>query len=74
MACRRSNTNYHSAVSVLALKGRLGIVEDMAETSNRRTDAIAVEASEKRECGAVETNSSAARVRELLGPAIAARL
>jgi hypothetical protein len=74
LAYRRSNTNYHSAVSVLALKGRLGIVEDMAKTSNRCTDAIAVEASEKRGRGAVETNSSAARVRELLGPAIAARL
>ena len=46
----------------------------MAETSNRRADAVAFEASEKRECGVVETNSSAARVRELLGPAIAARL
>ena len=55
-------------------KGRLGIVEAMAETSNRRTDAIALGASEKRECSVVETNSSAARVRELLGPAIAARL
>ena len=46
----------------------------MAEPSNRRTDAITFEASEKRECSVVETNSSAARVRELLGPAIAARL
>ena len=72
MACRRSNTNYHSAVSVLALKADW--VEDMAEPSNRRTDAITFEASEKRERGVVETNSSAARVRELLGPAIAARL
>ena len=46
----------------------------MAEPSNRPTDAIAFEASEKRERGVVETNSSGARVRELLGPAIAARL
>jgi hypothetical protein len=46
----------------------------MEEPSNRRTDAITFEASEKRERGVVETNSSAARVRELLGPAIAARL
>ena len=46
----------------------------MEEPSNRRTDAITFEASEKRERGVVETNSSAAPVRELLGPAIAARL
>jgi hypothetical protein len=46
----------------------------MAETSNRRTDAIALDANEKRERSVLETNSSAARVRELLGPAIAARL
>ena len=70
MACRRSNTNYHSAVSVLALKADW----EYGKPSNRRTDAITFEASEKRERGVVETNSSAARVRELLGPAIAARL
>jgi hypothetical protein len=46
----------------------------MTETSNRRSDAIALEAIEKRERGIAETNSSAARGRELLGPAIAARL
>jgi hypothetical protein len=40
----------------------------MTETSNRRSDAIALEAIKKRERGIAETNNSPARVRELLGP------
>jgi hypothetical protein len=44
----------------------------MAETSNRHGSTLAVEAVQKRDVSVTEI--SAARVRELLGPAIAARL
>jgi hypothetical protein len=46
----------------------------MADTSPRRSDAEAIEPSEKRESRVAEESNPAARVRELLGPAIAARL
>jgi hypothetical protein len=46
----------------------------MPETSNRHSSTAAVEAVEKRDVGVAEISNSAARVRELLGPAIAARL
>jgi hypothetical protein len=46
----------------------------MAETSNRHGSTIAVEAVQRRDVSVTEISNSAARVRELLGPAIAARL
>jgi hypothetical protein len=46
----------------------------MAETSNRHSSAAAAEAVEKRDISVAEISNSAARVRELLGPAVAARL
>ena len=46
----------------------------MAETSNRYSSAAAVELVRKRNVSVAEISNSAARVRELLGPAIAARL
>jgi hypothetical protein len=46
----------------------------MAETSHRHSSAAAVEAVEKRDARVAEISNSAARVRELLGPAIAVRL
>jgi hypothetical protein len=46
----------------------------MAETSNRSSHMAAVEAIEKREPRVAGNSKMAARVRELLGPAIADRL
>jgi hypothetical protein len=64
LASRRPDTDHRSAASLLALEA------DMAETSNRHSDAVATEGIENRARGVAE----AARVRELLGPKIAARL
>jgi hypothetical protein len=68
LASRRSDTDYSFAPSFLALEAH------MADTSHRRSDADAIEASEKRERLVAEESNPAARVRELLGSAIAARL
>lgn len=46
----------------------------MAETSNQSSDIAAMEAIEKRESRLPGNSKMAARVRELLGPAIADRL
>ena len=58
-----STANYHSAIPLLALA-------DMSQP-DKRSEANAPDGAEKRERGAV---NSAARVRQILGPAIAARL
>jgi hypothetical protein len=59
-----STANYHSADALLAL-------EDMSQPDSQRGETNAPDGAEKRERGIV---NSAARVRQLLGPAIASRL
>jgi hypothetical protein len=59
-----STANYHSAIPLLALA-------DMSQPDNQRGEANAPDGAEKLERGVV---NSAARVRQILGPAIAARL
>lgn len=66
MASRHSNPDHHSTVSLLALEA------EMAETSTQSRD-VAMEAVKKQELR-VAASKMAARVRELLGPAIADRL
>jgi hypothetical protein len=63
LANRHSAANYHSAVALLALA-------DMSQPDSQRGETDAPVA-EKREHSVV---NSAARVRQILGPAIAARL
>ena len=63
LANRHSAANYHSAVALLALA-------DMSQPDSQRGETTAPDA-EKREHGVL---NSAARVRQILGPAIAARL
>ena len=61
---RHSAANYHSAVALLALA-------DMSQPDSQRGETTAPDGAEKREHGVL---NSAARVRQILGPAIAARL
>jgi hypothetical protein len=61
---RHSAANYHSAVALLALA-------DMSQPDSQRGETNAPDVAEKREHGVL---NSAARVRQILGPAIAARL
>jgi len=67
LASRRSDTDHR-------LPAFAWLGADMAETSNRHSSAAAGEAVEKRDISVAEISNSAARVRELLGPAIAAPL
>ena len=64
LANRHSAANYHSAVALLALA-------DMSQPDSQRGETNAPDVAEKREHGVL---NSAARVRQILGPAIAARL
>ena len=64
LAARRSDPNYHSAAPLLALAA------DMSERESHHDESHTTEVAQKRESSFV----SAARVREILGPAIAARL
>jgi hypothetical protein len=64
LANRHSAANYHSAVALLALA-------DMSQPDSQRGETNAPDVAEKREHGEL---NSAARVRQILGPAIAARL
>jgi hypothetical protein len=65
LAARDSAANYRSAVALLALAA------DMSQPDSQRAEPNATDVAEKREHGVV---NSAARVRQILGPAIAARL
>jgi len=62
LAAWHSNTNYHSAVPLLALA-------DMSQPDSQRGETTG--GAERREHAVV---NPAARVRQILGPAIAARL
>ena len=64
LATWHSAANYRSAIALLALAA-------MSQSDNQRGETNAPDGAEKRELGAV---NSAARVRQILGPAIAARL
>ena len=64
LANRHSAANYHSAVALLALA-------DMSQPDSQRGETNAPDVAEKREHGVL---NSAARVRQILGPTIAARL
>jgi hypothetical protein len=64
LATWHSAANYHPTFALLALA-------DMSQPDNQRGDTNAPDGAEKRELGVV---NSAARVRQILGPAIAARL
>ena len=64
LAAWHSSANYHSAVPLLALA-------DMSQPDSQRGETSAPGGAEKQEHGVV---NSAARVRQILGPAIAARL
>ena len=65
LAARRSDSNYHSAAPLLALAA------DMSEQESQRDESHTTEVAQKREH---RVANSAARVRQILGPAIAARL
>jgi hypothetical protein len=64
LATWHSDSNYHSADALLALA-------DMSQPATQRGETDAPDGAEKREHGVV---NAAARVRRILGPAIAARL
>ena len=64
LATWHSVANYRSTDALLALA-------DMSQPDSRRGETDAPHGAEKRELGVV---NSAARVRQILGPAIAARL
>lgn len=64
LATWHSAANYHSAIALLALA-------DMSQPDSQRGETNAPNGAEKREHRVV---NSAARVRQILGPAIAARL
>ena len=64
LATWHSAANYHSPVDLLALA-------DMPQPDSQRGETNAPDGAEKREYGVV---NSAARVRQILGPAVAARL
>jgi hypothetical protein len=64
LAAWHSVANYHSAVNLLALT-------DMSQSDSQRGETAAPAGAEKREQSVV---NSAARVRQILGSAIAARL
>jgi hypothetical protein len=64
LAAWHSAANYHSAVPLLALAV-------FSKPDSQRGEPNATDGAEKREHGIV---NSAARVRQILGPAVAARL
>jgi len=64
VAAWHSPADHHSAIDLLALT-------DMSQPDSQRRERNASDGAETREHGAV---TSAAQVRQILGPAIAARL